>query len=682
MQVNKQSVYQFLEGSGKTFVIPVYQRDYAWTENNCQKLWQDLLDLQITQKPNHFLGTIVNIYDKQDERLIVDGQQRLTTVSLLLLALENYLKQKTDKTEEEAILQEQLLEFLINKYSLDKSKRIRLKPNKQDQDYFNQLFENPNDLKPDSNIVKNYRFFYEKLTTSEIKPLELFDLFKKLEIVNIELERHFDDPQLIFESLNSTGVDLTDGDLIRNYILMGLEPHIQEKLYSDYWIKIENYSAGNTAEFIRNFLMFKLSINVTQTKRAVYTEFKKYTEAKFAKDSQKVLQETLEYAQVYSYFIRQNNHPNILIDIQLERLDRLEFRVVFPFLFEIFDLVKQGIIDEKTVAKIIQLIESYAFRKIIVDNTTQGLNKFFLTLSKEIKKQDPENWQNNYFEILSFILKSKTASQKFPTDEDFIEALCTKEIYKLRSKNRDFLLEGLEKHNSAYKVDLEDLTVEHILPQNANKWKNYLGENWQQVRDRYIHTLGNLTLTAQNSKLSNKDFKSKQEIDFHTSKLKLSYKLGEAEEWNEQTILDRSKKLASEAIQIWSYPTTTFEKPIEQKEVYTLDEEVDFTGRKPKQISVMSKSFNIKYWRDILKIICDELYLYSPTEFNLLMKNSELKKYFAFEENQQTLRQPIPFNNNKYVDGNQSANSIINFSKKLCDILRFDKFEIELEIKS
>lgn len=677
MQVSKQSMYQFLEGSGKTFVIPVYQRDYAWKVENCKQLWQDLFNLDKTQKPNHFLGTIVNIYDKQDERLIVDGQQRLTTVSLLLIAIENYLKQKQDKTKEEAILQEQLLEFLINKYSLDMSKRIRLKPNKQDKEVFNQLFDEPDNLNSDSNIIQNYTFFYQKLKESNCDTVALFGLFKKIEIVNIELERQYDDPQLIFESLNSTGVDLTDGDLIRNYILTDLEPQVQERYYFDYWIKIENLTS-NIAEFVRNFLMYKLGRNITQTKRAVYIEFKKYSEERFGKDSQRILQEILKYAQVYSYFVRLSSHSVELIDQRLELLRRLEFTVAWPFLFEVFELLDQGLLDHQTVADIIQLIESYTFRKLLVTKSTQGFNKLYLTLAKEIKNLDPDQYHSQYLEIMKFVIKSKTLSQAFPTDEQFVTALETLEIYKLRAKNRDFLLTSLENYNSSYHVDLQDLQVEHILPQNASKWKHDLGPNWQEIRDKYVHTLGNLTLTARNAALSNKDFESKKSIDYHTSKLKLSYKLSDHEVWNEATIIERSRELAHEAVQIWEYPVTNFQRPVESKEIYSLDEDVEYSGKKPKTLYISERTFEIKYWRDILKIVCEELYLYSPTEFNHMITTTDLKSFFATDPDN-SLRTPIPFNNNKFVDGNLSANSIVDICKKMCGYLDFEAGSISVE---
>jgi uncharacterized protein with ParB-like and HNH nuclease domain len=676
MEVIQIAISKFLK-SANSLIIPVYQRDYAWKTENCNKLWQDILELKTSGRVSHFLGTLVTINSGFGNYLVIDGQQRLTTISIFILALKNVLKKKTEKTDEEVRLEKVLEGYLIDEESLSQETRIKLKPNKLDNIYFQEIFNENFGTSLDSNIVLNFLYFVDILS-KEIDLVSIFQTFQRLEIVSINLIQNQDDPQLIFESLNSTGVDLTDGDLIRNYILMDLDSSIQEKLYLDFWLKIENLS-GDVAEFIRNFLMFRLGRNVTQTKRAVYSEFKKYAEDKFNKDSPKVLEEILKYAKIYSYFIRQNNHPSKVIDDGLDRLSRLEFNVARPFLFELFDLLEKHILNEKDVYKSIKLIESFAFRKILVDNTTQGLNKFFLTLDKEIKKLEPESWQNQYFEILKFILKTKTASQKFPTNDNFVESLIEKEIYKLKTKNRNFLLESLENYNSSYKVSLEDLTVEHILPQNATKWKDNLGSNWLEIRNKYVHTLGNLTLTAQNSKLSNKDFQSKQDIDFHTSKLKLSYKLSDQENWNEEAILERSKKLALEAVQIWEYPQTEYQRPVEQKEVYSFDEEADFSGKKPKSLYFKEKIFEIKYWRDILKFICDELYQYSPTEFNLLIQNSELKKYFSVDKGD-NLRSPVAFNNNKYVDGNQSANSIVALINRICEYLNFDASEISVEI--
>jgi len=273
MQVQQLPIYQFLEGMGKSFIIPVYQRDYAWTKTNCQKLWEDLFDLNNNSRPDHFLGTVVTIGSGFEEYTVIDGQQRLTTISILLIALHIYLKKKEDKTSEENVLVEQILDFLINKYSPEKDKRIRLKPNKQDKEHFESLFEDGDIKNINSNIASNYKYFYERISSQILSPRQLFDSFRKLKIVLIDLVRGQDDPQLIFESLNSTGVDLTAGDLIRNYILMDLKPSEQEIFYKKYWINIEKLT-GNIAEFVRNYLIFKTKVSIK--KDDVYTSFKKF----------------------------------------------------------------------------------------------------------------------------------------------------------------------------------------------------------------------------------------------------------------------------------------------------------------------------------------------------------------------------------------------------------------------
>jgi uncharacterized protein with ParB-like and HNH nuclease domain len=680
MQVKKLPIYEFLEGRSKTFVIPVYQRDYAWKIENCKKLWEDLVELNKTQKPTHFLGTIVNIYDKQEEWVIIDGQQRLATISLFLLALENYLKDKVEKTEEEKNLQEDILDYyLINKRSSNKDKRIRLKPNKRDRYYFEKLFENYKNIRAESNIILNYQFFYEKFSQEEFSTIQAFELFKKLEIVNIELEKNYDDPQLIFESLNSTGIDLSDGDLIRNYILMDLESNTQEKFYNQYWTKIENLT-NDVAEFIRNFLMFRLQKNVTQTKRATYNEFKKYAEIKFDRNSEKMLQELLEYANIYSFFIQTKEHPNKEINQRLLRLYDLEFKVAQPFLFYVFHLLEQNNLNEKKVVNIIQLIESYAFRKIIVNNTTQGLNKFFLTLHKEIKKLS-DDWKDQYCQIMTFIIKNKTGSQKFPFDEEFLDALMSKEVYKLRSKNRDFLLERLENYNSSYKVDISELTIEHIMPQTINnKWKESLGDDWEEIHKNYVHTLGNLTLTANNSKLSNKDFNSKKEIDLHTSKLKLSYELSNIHEWNKESITNRSKKLAKEAINIWQYPKTEFEKEHETEDVYILDENLDLRNTKPFSVLIDNKEYEILHWWEVKKLVCRKFYKESPTEFKEIMQKSEISRYFANSKDNKLLS-VYEFMPNCFVDIHGSTFDVFIFTIKLCKLFEYDYSEISFKVK-
>lgn len=676
MDVQQLPIYRFLEGSGKSFIIPVYQRDYAWTKVNCQKLWDDLIDLNNNSRSDHFLGTLVTIGVGSEEYTIIDGQQRLTTISLLLKALHDFLKKEKSKSKEESNLIEQLLEFLINKYEEEK-KKIRLKPNKQDKEFFENLFEKSNDLDVNSNIINNYNFFLNKISSKELTPQQIFDSFKKLKIVWIILGRGQDDPQLIFESLNSTGVDLTAGDLIRNYILMDLEPVEQEKLYKQYWIEIENLT-GNIAEFIRNYLIFKERTWVKKTD--VYSVFKEYSFKNFKKDKEKILNDLLIFAELFSWFVQIKEHKNIEINKKLSRLNKLEFTICYPYLFNIFNDAKLQNLSETNIIEILTLIESYAFRKILVDNTTQGLNKMFITLSKEIKKED--SWKEEYVNILSYILLEKRVSQKVPTNEEFENALINKEIYRLQAKNKNFLLESLENYNSAYPVDVENLTVEHIMPQALTKeWKLKLGDNWQEIHNKYLHTLGNLSLTAKNSELSNNSLENKQQIDFQISKLKLNYKLDNQTNWNEEIIIERAKSLIKNAEEIWPYPKTTYSKSIPEEQTFDLESEDSFSRSKPSRLFFENDELGIeiKTWRDLLLKTCNFLYKFSPTEFIKIEKSDEFKWLFEIDKE---LLNAIEFVEGHFIEVGLSANHIIRILKRICERMNYPAESIIFSLKN
>lgn len=677
MQVQQLPAYQFLEGTGKIFVIPVYQRDYAWTRINCQKLWDDLVSLNNNSREDHFLGTIVTIGSGLEEHTIIDGQQRLITLSILLIALQTYLKNKKDKNDAESILEEQLLDFLINKYAQDQKNRIRLKPNKQDKEYFEKLFEYKDTSDINSNIVNNYQFFYDKISSGILTPQQIFNGFRKLKIVSIDLIRGQDNPQLIFESLNSTGVDLTAGDLIRNYILMDLDPIQQEKMYREHWIEIEKLT-GDVAEFVRNYLIFRQRVWVK--KDDVYESFKKLSISNFNEDKEGILNELKSFAEIYSWLVQIKDYKNNNVNKGLERIHKLEFTVCYPYLLDVFSDLNEGILSEKTVSDILTTIESYAFRKILVDNTTQGLNKLFIVLGRDIKKE--ESWKEQYKDILNYLLLEKIASQRFPTDEEFENALINREIYHYQSKNINYLLESLENFKSAYPIDMESLTIEHIMPQTLTKdWKNKLGENWQEIYKKYLHTLGNLSLTAKNSEMSNNSFEDKQKIDFQISKLKLNFKIDGLKEWNEKTILKRAKELIKNAMVIWPYPKTTYTKPTPEEQIFDLASEDSFSNTKPLHLymEVDDNGIELKTWREILINVCNKLYEYSPTQFKEMQINPEFQWYFNLNK---PMRSKLEFRPNEFVEAAMSANSIISFLANVCESINYPPENIKFSIKN
>ncbi len=392
------------------------------------------------------------------------------------------------------------------------------------------------------------------------------------------------------------------------------------------------------------------------------------------------MKDLLFFAGIYSWLMQIQNHPNSAINKELLRLNRLEFTVCHPYLLDVFNELNSGNIDEETTKNVLITIESYAFRKILVDNTTQGLNKLFITLARDIKKE--ESWKENYINVLSYILLEKRVSQRFPNNEEFENTLINKEIYRLQSKNKNFLLESLENFKSAYPVNLDELTVEHIMPQTLTKdWKNKLGENWQETHNKYLHTLGNLSLTAKNTELSNNSFEDKQQIDFQISRLKLNFKLDGLTIWNEEKILERAKDLIKNAKDIWPYPKTTYTKPVPEEQLFDLTSEDSFSGSKPSRLYFEDdeKGIELKTWRDLLVNICNLLYEFSPTQFNEIQNNPEFKWYF--DENK-PLRHPLEFCPNEFVEGNISANGIVSFLAKICERLNYQAENVQFSIKS
>ena len=662
---------------GRVLLYPYTSETTLGRKRIAKKLWDDLTDLATNNRVDHFLGTLVTIGNSEFQAYtVIDGQQRLTTVSILLKALHSYLGQKEIKADGEETLQERILnDFLIDKYSTDKSQKIRLKPNKQDRAYFERLFEQ-DDFRSDSNIVTNFRFFLDRVSEASLTSTEIFEAFRRLKIVLINLDRSQDDPQLIFESLNSTGVDLTAGDLIRNYILMDLEPEAQESMYKKYWIEIEQHT-GDVAEFVRIYLIFKLR---TTIKRAdVYPYFKKFAGEAFNEEKESILQDLLRFAKIYTTFVQINPHTDREINRGLERLQKLEFTVCHPYLMDVFNDHEENRITAQTITQVLKTIESHAFRKVLVDNSTQGLNKMYVTLAREIKKEP--SWQGHYVDVLNYILREKRVSQRVPTDEEFETALINKEIYRLQTKNKNFLLESLENHNTAYRVDADNLSVEHIMPQTLTKdWKERLGKNWEVMHQKYLHTLGNLTLTAKNTELSNHTFEQKQKVDFETSKMKLNQGLPDLSTWDENTILNRAKKLANEAKEIWIYPQSGYSRPIPEEQMFDLTTEDSFSNLKPSRLFLENDEEGqpIEHWRDMLLAVINLLYEFSPTEFNQVRRSSELKRYFDKEK---PLSEPLEFRPDIFVEGRLSTNNVISLLRKLCKYVDYNPENIQFSIK-
>lgn len=557
MDARKGNIYEILNGN-KQFLIPVYQRFYSWDIDQCKRLWNDIVEMQRKGKVGHFVGSIVNIAEQAmptgvQKYMIIDGQQRMTTLTLLLLALRDYaIKNPNDTTINARRIDNMLLK---NEYESG-DERYKLLLTETDRDILISLIEEkPIEEDTRSRLIENYNFFAGKLADKEIQPAEVYESIGKLQIVNITLERAVDDAQAIFESLNSTGKELSESDLIRNYVLMGLEPSEQTYVYEHLWQPMEQlfiYETQGTVmdAFFRHYLTMKLSRIPKQGR--VYEEFKLYhLNCEFG-TIRELCQDLLEYAKYYTNIVFKRNTDTDLKKLYEDIID-LRMEVSYPFLLKIHHDCVEGLITSDELKKILKLCISYVLRRAICEIPTNSMNKTFATLKNYIR---PDDYLNS---IKAFFVMQDTYKE-FPDNDKFEGAFESRDIYNMRARN--YILSRLENFENKAPIIIENYTFEHIMPQNKNlslEWQADLGTEWQEVQKKYLHTIGNLTLTAYNSEMSDRPFLEKMDMPggFKESALRLNKYVVLQNKWNEKHIQERANELAKKAESIWPYPTLT-----------------------------------------------------------------------------------------------------------------------------
>lgn len=682
MKAEEKRLLQFLEGSDKNFIIPVYQRNYDWKKEQCKQLFDDIIEIAKSNFRTHFLWTIVAYNDDWywKELLIIDWQQRLTTISILLLAIYKVLE--SNELKFEYINKEKIFdEFLINKYSKDQTKKIRLKPIKDDRNAFEGIFAW--DKIENSNITINYEYFADRIKRQEISIDDLYKAIENLIIVEILLRKWEDDPQLIFESLNSTGLDLSEADKVRNFILMKQTTEKQEELYNNYWSKIEKNTSYKVSDFIRDYLTLKERKIPNLSK--VYITFKEYALKNNFIEIEDILKDLLKYTSYYSKIIHSKDEDKEISKI-LKNLNNLEVIVMYPFLLELYDDKESGIIDNFEFLEILKLLESFVFRRFICDVPTNALNKIFMLLGKEIKNFP--DYKKNYIEIFKYILLSKTWTQRFPNDEEFEEYLLKKDIYNTQSKNKLHLLERLENNNNkeSYVSNLiEDwtLSIEHIMPQTLTpEWEKELWEKYNEIQIKYLHTLWNITLTWYNSKYSNKSFREKKEIEnwFNESPLFLNQYLKSCEKWTEKEILERYKILKAKSLKIWNFPETNYEIQKDVSKLFTLEdsEQNSFIWMKIEWFSFKWKDYKVNTWAEMYEIIIKILYDFDPYSIKSFITDEKLSYNFLDNDKWNTCRK---IDDNIYVDVWTNTDRKMNYLIIIFNKLWIDLNDLEFYIK-
>ncbi|WP_288795770.1 DUF262 domain-containing protein [uncultured Megamonas sp.] len=566
MQAGETTLNKLLNTS-RQFIVPIFQRNYSWQKSQYEQLWFDILRAsKFKEKQNHFIGSIVYIdmgtpAGRPQQLLLIDGQQRLTTISILLCAIKDYV-QKFNLETKLINLAKIKNQFLYNSDEIDEDK-YKLLLNVQDKETYIKLIDNTifTVNKPATNIIKCYEFFYERIEDFIKQYGQIDEIYAgifKLSLVLISLDKDSDNPQMIFESMNSTGKDLSQTDLLRNYLLMDLTPEKQTRLYKTYWKPMEELFGEDIYKndvnkfdyFIRDFLILKSDTGYICKINNVYENFKRYyldnNCEKFA-----VLRDLFTYAKYYACIdLLQENDDEL--KLYWQEFKKLDSHVVYPFLLKLYDDYSRQILIKEDFKKILQVVISYLWRRAICEIPTNSLSKTFATLYQAVDKDDYVNSV-----IKAFVFKS--SYKRFPSDYEVREKLQTKDIYHFRL--RKYLLEALENYYHKEPIDLNtaNYTIEHIMPQNIEhnlSWQQMLGEDWQEVHSLYLHSLGNLTITGYNAEMSNKSFVEKVngESGFKHSHLKLNESIAQCDVWNKKAIQRRTNILTDIILKIWKYP--------------------------------------------------------------------------------------------------------------------------------
>lgn len=695
MKGSEYRLIEYMEGSKKRFIIPAYQRNYDWKTVNCKQLYDNLVNVIRNNRRTHFFGSIVSVYEpsrRNTEYLIIDGQQRLTTVSLLLLAMYNLISEGKIVAEDKSLGKQIYEDFLVDKFQ-PKETRIKLKPVKNDQQAFGKLFGDSDEYIKESNLTTNYNYFYGRIQKQEITVDELFDAICSLEIINIILTND-DNPQLIFESLNSTGLDLSEGDKIRNFILMGLPTRVQNEYYEKYWNCIEECTKYNVSSFARDYLSVKQLVIPSQ--KEIYVRFKEYKES-VNLSAEELLKNLLLYAKRYKILL-DGTAKNKTLDACINRLNRLETTVTRPFFLEVLRLYDENKLDISQVTEIFLITENYLFRRTICSIPTNSLNKIFLLIHREISRYDGS--EENYVEKFKYALLSKKERARFPNDDEFIMQFTEKQIYQMSSKNKIYILERLENYGTLEDKDVyrhyDDGTysIEHIMPQHLTPtWVEELGSDYEQIHETWLHRIANLTLTAYNAKYSNNSFEEKKSMKngFEDSGLRMNTYIAKKEKWTLDELEERNQYLMERALEIWALPSTTYKPVKRQVESYTLDDDVNLSGRLITKFSYKNTEQPVTSWIEMYQKVLQILYAEDKSVITKLAVSTEGNLAVHFSMAQSDFTKSVEIGDGIYVWTNtntQNKLSVLHRLFRLYDVnptdlifyLRNENEDIEDEI--
>ena len=545
----------------KQFIIPVFQRDFSWTREQFQQFWRDLMHASAEEfNSGHFMGSIVYIEAEQSSAvfqswLVIDGQQRLTTLTVLMIALRDYIAAIGWTGSDDGPTTEIVdSHYLRNDRDVGK-RHYKLMLRRKDNATLQALIDGKNlsELGDDYSelLVEAYDFFRSALQAPGCEPEDVYRGISRLIVVDVRLDRPADNPQLVFESMNSTGIDLRQSDLVRNYLLMDLGESEQTRLYDEYWSRIESFfrTSGYAFDsFLRDYMALEQGLTQQIRMDRVYDEFKSFWNRDGEKPLEDLLVDMARVARTYASFlgIAKMQRPWLADAMShMRSLNTTQGLVIM----RLYDFHEKDLLSRDEFVRAVELIESYLLRRAVLGLQTRGYWSIFARIAHDLNHESA-------FESLQVALARLRGNNRFPSDDEFINELQERDLYSLRVCKH--ILDRLENAGYREPSPVQNYSIEHIMPQeitNAQEWQVMIGENYAEDHAASVHRLGNLTLTAYNSTYSNRPFEEKKSIEggFRHSAVRLNEDVKDAEQWTPEEIETRGERLAARALEIWSH---------------------------------------------------------------------------------------------------------------------------------
>ena len=659
MNASDAYLMNFLSKSNVCFEIPVYQRNYDWKEEHCRQLLEDITACEENQIDSYFIGSIVHIQERGpisvtglNNIVIIDGQQRITTISLILLAIASVSK---DKSKAKPIIDSYLLNPLQNEAG-----KVKLKPIKGDYDSFIEIITGK-EPSISNTVGRNYKFIKDSLSSGVYDCDKILNGLGKLKIVEVALEVGRDNPQPIFESLNSTGMGLSHSDLVRNFILMSLSYEKQKDYYNKYLVEIEKNCNYKTAEFIRDFLIIKTK--KIPSKGSVYKVFKQYALGDEYGKPEELLETLLNYSKHFSY-IWQEEHPVKGVHKALLSIRKIGSKATSSYLMPLLKELEDGNISSEVVIKSIDLCESFIIRRSICELPSNALTKAFASLHREAKRVGDE-WKSEYINYLMYVFGRKANKGRFPKNGELQTAILERNFYQFNHVIRNFILNAIENKNKKEKTNIQegiedgDLSIEHIMPQTlSKKWKLALGEGAKEIHEKYLNTIGNLTVTAFNSKISNKVFSEKLEQAFAKSPFWLNRYVAKQSEWDVTQIKERAKVLSKRVQELWGDVDRSLEYQTDELEDHVLADPIDVKYTNPVAIEINGNSYEALTYREVMAEFLRYLLTLDSTKLFGLQAVEKFKRCIVSEDPSE-LKVPYMVVEGVFTEGSASATTLV-----------------------